>query len=94
MFNDWLHIEGSPATLILSIILLAMMFIAPFGIVGLLRRIAHRFVVIVPRPAGNPLDESHLLTTTEASADVDGAAPGPEPNVFVADPSTTSGETT
>ena len=94
VFNDWLNIEGSPATLILAILLLAMMFIAPFGIVGLLRRIARRFVVIVPRPAGNPIDEREALMTTEAVADVDVDEPGPDPNIFVADPSTTSGEIT
>lgn len=50
----WLFgwVGGSPATLILSIILLIVVFLAPFGIVGLLKRIASRFVVIVPRPAG------------------------------------------
>jgi hypothetical protein len=29
-----------------------MMFVAPFGIVGLLRRFATRFIVVVPAPAG------------------------------------------
>lgn len=43
----------SPASLILSVIILGMMFIAPFGIVGLFRRIAARFVVVMPRPAGS-----------------------------------------
>jgi ABC-type branched-subunit amino acid transport system permease subunit len=59
--SDWLFgwiLEGSPARLILAIILLAMMFLAPFGIVGLLKRIAARFVVIVPTTAGtNPAIE-------------------------------------
>ena len=71
-----------------------MMFVAPFGIVGLLKRIARRFVVIVPRPAGHPIDESHLLTTTEAAADVEGVELEPDVDVFAADPSTTSGEPT
>jgi branched-chain amino acid transport system permease protein len=92
VFNDFLNIEGSPATLILSIVLLILMFVAPFGIVGLLKRIAHRFVLIVPRPAGHPIDESHLLTATEASADVNGDVPE-DVDVFSPDPSTT-GETT
>lgn len=93
VFNDWLNIEGSPATLILAIVLLVMMFIAPFGIIGLLRRVAHRFVVIEPRPAGHPIDESHLLATTEALDVTDGEPLDAEVNVF-ADPSTTSGEPT
>jgi branched-chain amino acid transport system permease protein len=73
VFNDWLNITGSPATMILAIILLIMIFVAPFGIVGLLRRIAGRFVVIVPRPAGHPIEAEHLLATTEAEAEVEEA---------------------
>lgn len=51
---DWAFgwMTGSPATLILSVLLLIMMFVAPFGIVGLLKRLAARVVVIVPSPAG------------------------------------------
>ena len=46
----WLN--SSPATFILAIVLLVLMFVAPFGIVGLLKRLAARVVVIVPMPAG------------------------------------------
>jgi hypothetical protein len=46
----WLN--GSPATLILAILLLVLMFVAPFGIVGLLKRLAAKVVQIVPKPAG------------------------------------------
>lgn len=53
--------SGSPATLILAVVLIIFMFAAPFGLVGLLRRIARRFVVIVPKPpgtsAGPPAEE-------------------------------------
>ncbi len=52
IFVDWLNFETSPATFILAVIIIVVIFVAPFGIVGLLRRIASRFVVIVPRPAG------------------------------------------
>jgi branched-chain amino acid transport system permease protein len=59
--SDWLFgwiIDGSPARLILAIVLLAMMFLAPFGIIGLLKRLAVKFVVIVPPTAGtNPVIE-------------------------------------
>ncbi len=48
--GDWF--SGSPATLILAIVLIIFMFVAPFGLVGLLRRIGRRFVVIIPKPAG------------------------------------------
>lgn len=94
VFNDWLNIEGSPATLILAFILLAMMFVAPFGIVGLLRRIARRIVTIEPRPAGHPIDDSHLLTTTEAPSEVEGISPEPDGNVLAAERSATTGEKT
>jgi hypothetical protein len=43
---------GSPAPLILAALLIAMMFVAPFGIVGLLKRWAARVLVVVPAPAG------------------------------------------
>jgi branched-chain amino acid transport system permease protein len=46
----WLN--SSPATLILSVVLLVLMFVAPFGLVGLLKRLAARAVVVVPSPAG------------------------------------------
>ena len=46
----WLN--SSPATFILAVLLLVMMFVAPFGVVGLLKRIAAKVAVIVPSPAG------------------------------------------
>ena len=50
IFNDWLNFETSPATFILAVIIIVVIFVAPFGIVGLLKRIARCFVVIVPTP--------------------------------------------
>ncbi len=41
-----------PGTGIFSIILIVLMFVAPFGIVGMWRRFQARFVTVVPRPAG------------------------------------------
>lgn len=62
---------GSPATLILAIVLIVLMFVAPFGLVGLLKRIAHRFVIIVPRPAGtNPPSEAAVAAELDAD-DID-----------------------
>ena len=46
----WLN--SSPATFILAVALLVLMFVAPFGIVGLLKRLAAKALVVVPRPAG------------------------------------------
>ena len=44
--------NGSPASLIIAVLLIAFMFVAPFGIVGLVRRAFARVVTLVPRPAG------------------------------------------
>jgi branched-chain amino acid transport system permease protein len=46
----WLN--SSPASFILAVILLVLMFVAPFGVIGLLKRLAAKVVVIVPSPAG------------------------------------------
>jgi branched-chain amino acid transport system permease protein len=46
----WLN--SSPATFLLAVILLVLMFVAPFGIVGLLKRLAAKAIVLVPSPAG------------------------------------------
>jgi len=45
-------LEGRPnlATVVFATLLILLMFVAPFGIVGLARRIGRRFVVVVPRP--------------------------------------------
>lgn len=68
--GDWF--SGSPATLILAVVLIIFMFVAPFGLVGLLRRIARRFVVIVPKPAG-----TMQVPPTEAVADEIEPEPAP-----------------
>jgi branched-chain amino acid transport system permease protein len=72
IFTDWLNFETSPATFILSIIIIVVIFIAPFGLVGLFRRIARRFVVIVPRPAGTEA-KVPVLVGTEAAVEVEEA---------------------
>ncbi len=41
--------DQSPATLLTAIVLIALMFVAPDGIVGLAKRLSRRVVVIVPR---------------------------------------------
>ena len=57
-------------------------------------RFARRFVLIVPRPAGHPIDEDQLLATTEAASDVEGVELEPDVDVFVTDPTTTPGAPT
>lgn len=46
--------DQSPATLILGIALIIIMFAAPFGLVGLVKRIVAKVIVIVPRPVEAP----------------------------------------
>lgn len=59
----WL--KSSPATFILAAGLLLLMFVAPFGIVGLLKRLAAKVLVIIPRPAGTG---SNVAAVEEALA--------------------------
>lgn len=68
--------NGSPASLILAIFLVALMFLAPYGLVGFLRRQSARFVVIVPRPAGTAIVRPGAGTPTE---DADDASEADEP---------------
>ena len=44
--------DQSPATFILALALIVLMFVAPFGLVGLLRRLSRKLVVVVPKPVG------------------------------------------
>jgi branched-chain amino acid transport system permease protein len=71
IFVDWLNFETSPATFVLAVVIIIVIFVAPFGIVGLLRRIASRFVVIVPRPAGT--QASVPVLASEAPEEVEEA---------------------
>lgn len=47
--------DQSPATLILGVALILIMFSAPYGLVGLIKKTVARVVVVVPRPAGRPV---------------------------------------
>jgi branched-chain amino acid transport system permease protein len=69
MLFGWL--KSSPATFILAVTVLVLMFVAPFGIVGLLKRLAARVAVIIPSPAGTgtnvpPVEEALAPSTDEA----------------------------
>lgn len=44
--------DQSPATLILGVALILIMFLAPYGLVGLIKKTVARFLVVVPKPAG------------------------------------------
>ncbi len=49
-FFDWSHTP--PGSGIFAVMLIALMFVAPFGIVGMWRRLVVRFVRVIPKPAG------------------------------------------
>ncbi len=68
----WLFgwMSGSPAALILALAMLAIMFLAPFGIIGLLKRLAAKVVVLIPRSAGTgtnvpPVDDAEAPSIDE-----------------------------
>jgi len=42
--------DQSPATLILGVVLVIIMFAAPYGLVGLAKRLSRKVVVIIPKP--------------------------------------------
>lgn len=47
---DWAHVP--PGTGLFAVLLIVLIFVAPFGLVGLLRKAAARLVTVVPVPAG------------------------------------------
>jgi branched-chain amino acid transport system permease protein len=47
--------DQSPATLILGVALVLIMFLAPYGLAGLIKRLWVKIVVVIPRPAGTPV---------------------------------------
>ena len=54
-FRDFLQGRPNLATLVFAILLVLLMFVAPFGLVGLAKRIGHRIVEVVPRaPTDHP----------------------------------------
>lgn len=51
--------DQSPATLILGVALIVIMFAAPYGLVGLIKKIVTKFLVVVPRPAGSAVPSTN-----------------------------------
>jgi len=49
-FRDFLQGRPNLATLVFASMLVLLMFVAPFGIIGLTRRIGRRLVVVMPTP--------------------------------------------
>jgi branched-chain amino acid transport system permease protein len=55
--HDFLDGRPNLATIVFATLLILLMFVAPFGLVGLAKRIGRRFVLVTPRPPGpgNPV---------------------------------------
>jgi branched-chain amino acid transport system permease protein len=73
-FRDFLQGRPNLATLVFAMLLILLMFVAPFGLVGLAKRIGRRFVMVVPTspadaPAG-PLEPGEAGGTDEADLSV------------------------
>lgn len=47
--------DQSPATLILGVALILIMFFAPYGLAGLIKRLWVKVVLVIPKPAGTPV---------------------------------------
>jgi branched-chain amino acid transport system permease protein len=62
--QDFLQGRPNLATLVFAVLLILLMFVAPFGLVGAAKRLGHRLVVVVPAiprsstPATPPLEPS------------------------------------
>jgi ABC-type branched-subunit amino acid transport system permease subunit len=60
-------LEGRPnlATIVFATLLIVLMFVAPFGLVGLAKRIGRRIVLVTPRPPshGDPVPPDPGLAT-------------------------------
>ncbi|MEO7428815.1 MAG: branched-chain amino acid ABC transporter permease [Acidimicrobiales bacterium] len=67
-FHDFLKGRPNLATLVFAILLILLMFVAPFGIVGLAKRIARRFVVVVPIPPARVGPAPVILADADAEA--------------------------
>ncbi|MEK7425706.1 MAG: branched-chain amino acid ABC transporter permease [Actinomycetota bacterium] len=59
--------KTSPATMIFSILLIVLMFVAPFGVVGLLKRWSRKVVQIVPSPVVGSVDTKAPVAPATAS---------------------------
>jgi branched-chain amino acid transport system permease protein len=64
-FNDFLDGRANLATLVFATLLIVLMFVAPFGIVGLAKKTGRRIVQIVPRPPRGREADAPASPTTQ-----------------------------
>jgi branched-chain amino acid transport system permease protein len=69
--QDFLQGRPNLATIVFAALLIILMFVAPFGIVGLAKRIGRRLVLVVPRPPTkeHPIPSDPGLPTDEMPVD-------------------------
>jgi branched-chain amino acid transport system permease protein len=48
--HDFLNGRANLATIVFATLLILLMFLAPFGLVGLAKRVGRRIVLVIPRP--------------------------------------------
>ena len=67
-FESFLQGRPNLATLIFSVLLILMMFVAPFGIVGAAKRAGRRFVVVIPAIPVSKTAPAHAAEPAPAAA--------------------------
>ena len=79
-FRDFLDGRPNLATLVFALLLILLMFVAPFGIVGFAKRLAAKVLVVVPRrptdAPGGPIEPGEVSGfDADAVAGTPAAAP-------------------
>jgi branched-chain amino acid transport system permease protein len=78
--RDFIEGRLNLATVVFATLLILLMFVAPFGIVGLAKRVARRFVLVIPRPpvlAGAGEAAAPVAEAKVTAHDLDVADEGP-----------------
>ena len=78
--HDFLNGRANLATIVFAALLILLMFLAPFGLVGLAKRVGRRFVFVVPRPpfaVDSPAEAPVIEPTDMPPAPLEDAIPSP-----------------
>jgi branched-chain amino acid transport system permease protein len=70
-FNDFLEGRTNLATLVFAALLIILMFVAPFGIVGLAKQLSRRIVQVIPMPPTRRADTRLAPETTTPSTELE-----------------------
>jgi branched-chain amino acid transport system permease protein len=79
-FQDFLEGRPNLATVVFASLLILLMFVAPFGIVGLAKRLARRIVLVIPRPpdgVDTPAEAPDVAPDTIAPTPLEDAVTSP-----------------